>query len=167
MTKRRRLANERRRAAREASQRHRLNTPDPLTGGIRPRKQHGMVAFTYDLARRVAVREFRRDQLHHVWALAFPDHVESRVVYQSFVTPSAGIYDALDDPRLRAGLAGLGGFGDLVLVEGYCEHIREEVAIQRNMLNPALLEMFAEIPDGHWVFVYQPGAPVIGDSDEA
>lgn len=158
---------QRRRLARERGQRHRLNTPHP-DGGVAPRKQHGRTLILVNADSGVVERELPRDSYPSTDAAArriWPG-VEHFVTTVGLAADYGVVSWATGVPAI---LAPEGGYGPLVLVEGWCEHIREEAANTFGFLDPAtyagaaeLAALFAEHPDYWLVLGHMPAGVVLG-----
>jgi hypothetical protein len=154
---------DRRRMARERSQRLRLNSPAP-DGGVAPRKQHGRALFVVNAETGVVLRELGRDTYPssqaacaHVW----PD--VAQFVTTVGVSPDFAI--ASWATGVPAALAPAGGYGPTVVVEGWCEHIREgaahDLGLTESPDGDQLADLFAANPDAWLVLGHMPAAPLL------
>jgi hypothetical protein len=155
------------RERRERSQRLKLNRPSGF-GGVNPVKQHGRVLMLVNAESGIVERELSRDTFQTTDAASrriWPD-VEHFVTTVG-VAPDYGIITWATG--VPAQLAPEGGYGPLVLVEGWCEHIRDEAADTLGFLDPdvyagavELAQAFAASPDGWLVMGHMPAAPLLG-----
>ena len=146
---------------RDARTRVRRNTPDPATGGVRPRNQHGRVAFLWDAAAERADYEFAADMTPGaMFERCFPD--ASRVVMLPAVCRDVAIIGSAQGALAQ--MVDLGAYGDRVLTIGWCEHVRDAAARMLGMQDaPELVEAFADEPEGWLVIHLAPGAPILGE----